>query len=491
MESSLGRLRRVLCLAVPLVLAASLAGIAGAVGGGDFDATFGTDGRRAIDLGASDVARAMVVQPDGKIVLVGIWLIPGYSAAAIVRLNPDGNPDPSFGLGGAVLIPNAFGFAAALQPDGKILVGAHAYDDMFLFRLLPNGSFDASFGNGGFVSTDFGGTEATFALAVQPDGKIVAAGRATTLHSLTPGDFAVVRYNPNGSRDSSFGADGKVRTDFGGTEDALDLALQPDGKIVVVGAAGWSGSQWAVARYNPDGSLDSSFDGDGKVVTDFGRGQQGAWGVAVQPDGKIVVAGWSANQSGGARAFALARYEPNGQLDESFGDHGRVTTGGGGSDTGLDVVLQPNGKIVVAGQTGPEPDFTLERFLPDGREDGSFGSGLNSVQTDFGGHDPAWAVALDPEGRIVAAGGSREESSGGDMTVARVLVGACLVPSLKRLTLDDAQATLEDAGCRLGSVGNVKSKKVKRGRVVSQSPRAGTRLDDFAAVNVVLSRGRR
>jgi uncharacterized delta-60 repeat protein len=490
MGPSLGRLRRVLSLAVPLVLAGSLTGLAGAVEGGDFDRSFGTDGRRAIDLGGSEVARAVVMQPDGKIVVVGTRLIPGQSAVAIVRLNPDGNPDPSFGIGGGVLIPNAFGFAAALQPDGKILVGAHAYDDMFVFRLLPNGSFDGSWGNGGFVSTDFGGTEATFALGVQPDGKILAAGRATALHSVTPGDFAVVRYSPNGSLDPGFGGGGKVRTDFGGTEDALDLALQPDGKIVVVGAAGWSGAPWAVARYNPDGSLDSSFDGDGKIVTEFG-GQQGASGVAVQPDGKIVVAGWSADPSGAARAFALARYEVNGRLDGSFGDGGRVTTVGAGSDTGLDVVLQPNGKIVVAGQTGSEPDFTLERFLPDGREDASFGTGLNSVRTDFGGHDPAWAVALDAEGRIVAAGGSRAENSGGDFTVARVLVGECLVPNLRRLTRGDAQARLEDAGCRLGSVGNVKSKTVKRGRVVSQSPRAGTRLDDFAAVNVVLSRGRR
>jgi uncharacterized delta-60 repeat protein len=255
-----------------------------------------------------------------------------------------GTPE-SFGLGGGVLIGNAFGFAAALQPDGKILVGAHAYDDMFVFRLLPSGSFDGSFGNGGVVFTDFGGTEATFALAVQPDGKILAAGRATTLHSLTPGDFAAVRYNPNGSLDSSFGGDGKVRTDFGGTEDALDLALQSDGKIVAVGAAGWSGSPWA--------------------------------------------------------------------------------------------------------------------------------------------------VALDPEGRIVAAGGSRAESAGGDMTVARVLVGSCAVPRLNRLTVTDAQARLEEAGCRLGTVGSVKSKTVKRGRVVSQTPRPGARLDDFAAVNVLVSRGRR
>jgi hypothetical protein len=154
-------------------------------------------------------------------------------------------------------------------------------------------------------------------------------------------------------------------------------------------------------------------------------------------------------------------------------------------------VLQPNGKIVVAGQTGSVPDFTLARFLPDGREDLSFGDGSGSIRTDFGGHDPAWSVALDPQGRIIGAGGSRGEATGGDMTVARVLVGVCLVPRLGHVTLSEAASTLEQSGCRLGNVRRVKSKTVKRGRVVSQIPRRGTRLDDFAAVNVTVSRGKR
>jgi uncharacterized delta-60 repeat protein len=434
----------------------------------------------------------MTVQSDEKIVLAGIRQTSAGADAVVVRLNPDGSSDSSFGAGGVVALKDAFGFAVALQADGKILLGAHAFDDLVVARFLPDGRLDTSFGRGGAVFTDFGGTEATFALAVQPDGKIVAAGRATALHSLEAGDFAVVRYNPDGSLDSSFGGGGKVRTDFGGGEDALDIAMQSDGRIVVVGASGIFGSPWAVARYNADGSLDSSFDADGKVVTDFGGGAQGAWGVALQPDGKIVVAGWRGEQGGGVnRAIALARYLPEGRLDPGFSGDGRVAETLSRTDTGREIVLQPNGKIVVAGAAGEGPDLMIARFLPDGRIDPSFGGRLGFVQTDFGGDDAAFTVALDRQQRIVAAGGSRQEATGGDVTLARVLVGACLVPRLARMTLAEARTMLEQAGCRLGDVRRVRSKTVKRGRIVAQIERAGARLDDFAAVNVVVSRGKR
>jgi uncharacterized delta-60 repeat protein len=359
-------------------------------------------------------------------------------------------------------------------------------------RLLPDGRTDTSFGAGGRSTADVGGYGTTFALAIQSDGKIVAVGRASPPSSFDPGDFGVARFNADGSLDPSFAGNGRVRNDFGGAEDALDVALQPDGKIVVVGGPGIYGAPWAVARYDPTGNLDPSFDGDGKVVTDFGGEAQGAWGVALQPDGKIVVAGWRGEQGGPAnRGIAVARYLPNGSLDPSFSGDGRSVEQLANSDTGRGVVLQPNGKIVVAGQTGGDPDFMLTRFLPDGRVDPSFGNGTGFLQNDFGGDDYAWSVAVDAEGRIVGAGASHTEASGGDMTVARVLIGECVVPRLTRLTLRDARGELEAAGCRLGSVPRVKSKTVKRGRVVSQSSRAGTHLEDFAAVDVALSRGRR
>jgi uncharacterized delta-60 repeat protein len=485
-----------LALFASVMVVALLANVAGAVNGGRLDATFGSGGTRVVDVGGTEAGFGLAVQPDGKLVLVGGQQpsSPGEAAKAIVvRLTPEGSLDPTFGSGGVVMVPCAAGFAVALQTDGKIVVGgAICGPGLAVIRLLSDGRLDTSFGTAGRASADVGGYGTTFALAMQPDGKIFAVGRASAPSSFDPGDFAVARFNSDGSLDSSFAGNGRVRTDFGGGEDAMDVALQPDGKVVVVGGPGIYGAPWAVARYNPNGSLDPSFDGDGKIVTDFGGGAQGAFGVALQPDGKIVVAGWRGEQGGPAnRGVAVARYLPDGSLDASFSGDGRAVEQIANSDTGRDVVLQPNGKIVVAGQTGGDPDFMLTRFLPDGRVDRSFGNGTGFLEIDFGGHDYAWRVAIDAEGRILGAGASHAEATAGDMTVGRVLIGECLVPRLTRLMLHDARGELEAAGCRLGTVRRVKSKRVKRGRVVSQSPRPGTRLEDFAAVDVILSRGLR
>jgi uncharacterized delta-60 repeat protein len=481
-------LRRLVVLVLPLVLASLLASVAGAAGGGEFDPSFGSAGKKVVDLGRTEEAFDLVVQPDGKLVLAGSR---DHAQALVIRLNPDGSPDSSFGNGGVVVVPVALGFAVALQADGKILLGAGSFGDLAVLRLLPDGRIDTGFGRGGWAFADFGGYDVTFALAVQPDRKVVAVGRTNVPPSTEAGDFAVARFNADGSLDASFDGDGKVRTDFGGAEDALDVALQQDGKIVVAGAPGIYGSPWAVARYNVDGSLDSSFEGDGKLTTDFGGGAQGAWGVAMQPDGKIVVAGWRGEQGGPARrGIALARYLQDGSLDRTFSDDGRAVASLANSDTGRDLAIQPNGKIVVAGQTGGDPDFMLMRFLPDGRLDPSF-AGVGYLQTDFGGHDAAWAVGLDSQAHIIGAGESQAETTGGDITVARVPVGTCVVPRLGRATVPEATGMLERAGCRLGDIRRVKSRTVKRGRIVAQSPRPTTRLDDFAPVNLALSRGKR
>jgi uncharacterized delta-60 repeat protein len=482
------RLERLLVFVMPFALASLLVSAAGGAGGGQFDPSFGSGGKKVVDLGHTEEAFDLAVQPDGKLVLAGTR---DHSQALVVRLNPDGSPDSSFGNGGVVVVPVALGFAVALQADGKILVGAGSFGDLAVLRLLPDGRVDTAFGSEGRAFANFGGADVAFALTIQPDGKIVAVGRTNLPPSTEAGDFAVARFNPDGGLDASFDGDGRVRTDFGVAEDALDVVLQSDGKIVVVGAPGIYGSPWAVARYNVDGSLDSSFDGDGKVTTDFGGGAQGAWGVAMQPDGKIVVAGWKGEQGGPVRrGIALARYLPDGSMDRTFSGDGRAVASLANSDTGRDVVLQANGKIVVAGQTGGDPDFMLMRFLPDGRLDPSFAD-VGYLQTDFGGHDAAWAVALDRQAHIIGAGESRAETTGGDITVASVPVGTCVVPRLSRATLAEATGMLERAGCRLGDAHRIKSRTVKRGRIVAQSPRPTTRLDDFAPVNVTLSRGKR
>jgi serralysin len=258
------------------------------------------------------------------------------------------------------------------------------------------GDLDPTFGGGdGTVTTDFGGTDPARAVAVQSDGKIVVAGGN--------GDFALARYNQDGSLDTGFGGDGTVTTDFGGTDSAKAVVVQPNGKIVV---AGTSSSSFALARYNQDGSLDTGFGGgDGLVTTAF-PGSEGdeANALVLQPNGKIVAAGTSSS------SFALARYNQDGSLDTGFGGgDGLVTTAFPGSegDEGNALVLQPNGKLVAVGTTHIPPhgrgSFALARYNADGALDTGFGGG-DGLATGVD-NNQATSADLAPNGQIVVAGG--------------------------------------------------------------------------------------
>jgi len=225
------------------------------------------------------------------------------------------------------------------------------------------GDLDPSFGTGGKVTTDFGAINADGrSVVVQGDGKIVVAGFSGCCGS---NDFALVRYATDGSLDPSFGTGGKVTTDLGAADLALSMVVQSDGKIV---AAGWSsnGSDevFALVRYATDGSLDPSFGTGGKVTTDLGAVNDDGESVVVQSDGKIVVAGYSG--IGSTRDVALVRYATDGSLDPSFGTGGKVITDIGGVDAGgTEVAVQSDGKIVVAGWSynGSNDDFALVRYM--------------------------------------------------------------------------------------------------------------------------------
>jgi len=273
-----------------------------------------------------------------------------------------------------------------------------------------SGALDASFGTGGKVTTDFAGAgDGAGAIAVQPDGKLVVAGGATI---DAQADFALARYDSSGTLDPSFGTDGRVTTDFGGRyEGASSVALQPDGKIVVAGGSviGFY-DNFALARYNSDGTLDATFGSGGKVITNFGEVSSHAYSVAVQPDGKIVATGYA--NIDGEEDFALVRYNANGTLDATFGAGGKVITEFGRLQQGFSyafgnsIAVQSNGKIVVAGRAyiGAGFDAALARYESDGMLDASFGTG-GKVITDFGGsNDLVSSVAVQPDGNIVAAG---------------------------------------------------------------------------------------
>ena len=210
------------------------------------------------------------------------------------------------------------------------------------------GDLDSSFGTGGKLTTDFGSgqSDEAWALAVQDDGKLVAGGASS-------GDFGLARYNPSGTLDISFGVGGTVRTDLGSAFDLVrGVALQSDGKVVAAGTrCDGQGCLFALARYNTDGSLDASFGSGGKVVTDLAGSNEQINSVAIQDDGRIVVAGSEYNASEGAYDFALARYEGDGSLDPTFGTAGSLTTDFGPStaDIAFAVKIQSDGGVVAAG----------------------------------------------------------------------------------------------------------------------------------------------
>jgi uncharacterized delta-60 repeat protein len=246
-------------------------------------------------------------------------------------------------------------YSVAIQADGKIVLAGWSWNgsdyDVALVRYEEDGTLDSTFGTGGKVTTALtpgeGNSDVARAAAIQPDGKIVIAGASITVGNQ---DFALARYNTDGTLDGAFGSGGKVITDFGEYDSAAAVALQPDGRIVAAGAS-WTG--WALARYKPDGTLDSAFGTGGKVYSSFRAGYDLASAIAIQVDGRIVAAGYviDAGSAGGEpRNIALRRYEPDGSLDTTFsGDGMAMTDLGDQYDHARAVALQTDGKIVIAG----------------------------------------------------------------------------------------------------------------------------------------------
>jgi uncharacterized delta-60 repeat protein len=335
-----------------------------------------------------------------------------------------GQLDPSFGAGGLVVtdLQNLGDHARdiAVQPNGKVVVAGwtrqtadpvQTDSDFAVTRYDPDGSLDSSFGVGGIVVTDFGGgsSDAAEAVVRQSDGKIVVVGWRTSFLApgSTDGDFAVARYNTDGSLDSGFGVAGRRTTNVGGTFDAATgVVVQPDGKLVVAGRAGdnevntWD---FGLVRYNPNGTLDASFGVGGIVLTDFNGGPDDASGVLLQTDGKIVAVGRTRSDFSVPAKMALARYNPDGSLDATFGVGGRVASFDGFVSGGA---LRPDGKIVVAGGSPASPGPILARFDSGGAPDMSFGTGGLAKTLTFNGA-AGTAPLLQPDGKIVlgAAGG--------------------------------------------------------------------------------------
>jgi uncharacterized delta-60 repeat protein len=397
---------------------------------GDLDLTFGTAGKVTTSFGGVDRAFGMAIQRDGKLVVTGVANQNSGSTFALARYNNDGSLDPTFGAGGKVATTfNGLGdeaHAVVIQNDGKIVVAGTAtidsvdrFRDFALARYNTDGSLDSSFGSGGKVTTDFlEWFDVAYAIALQSDGRIVVAGAAQ-------GDaifFALARYNADGSLDASFGTGGKVTTDFQGRLNqalAYSVLVQRNGKIVAAGRVDDTWSNFGLARYNVDGSLDSTFGSAGKVKTNFSGMNDEGKGLAIQSDGKLLLAG-SANFTSTTPDFALARYNADGTLDSSFGVSGKVITDFNAVFEGANAIaLQADRKIVIAGTAGL--GFGLARYNPDGSLDPSFGvqgKDITFFDRGCGGAD-AFAVAIQNDGKVIAAGDAFDCGTGFNFALAR------------------------------------------------------------------------
>jgi uncharacterized delta-60 repeat protein len=402
---------------------------------GDLDPTFGGDGVVRTDLTpAEDDGYAVTIQPDGKIVVAGEVGIGGPNPRfAIVRYETDGSLDPSFGGGdGKVSIDftprDDFPYAVRIQANGKIVVaGAAGYSGpnsrFALARLTSDGSLDPTFGGDGTVMTNITPTyDWANGMALQPKGKIVVVGSVSA--GSDNGKIGVLRYRSDGSLDPAFGGDGIVLTDPTRTyDDGLAVGVEADGQIVVAGGAGFAGpnERFVALAYEPDGLLDPTFGGDGMVFTDFTPKPDVPFGLAIQDDGKIVVAGGAALGAADPK-FALVRYERDGSLDPSLKGDGTVITNFTPHDDGAySVAIDPDGRIVaagLAGNGGPTPRLATVRYLADGTLDTTFG-GDGKVSTDLTPRfDSAWAVAVQADGSVVCSGVS---GSGGSHAAFAVL----------------------------------------------------------------------
>ncbi|WP_139294955.1 DUF4347 domain-containing protein, partial [Planktothrix tepida] len=350
-----------------------------------------------------------------------------------------GDLDTSFGGGdGIVTTPvgtvDAYGWSVAVQGDGKILVAGYSYNstnsDITLVRYNGDGTPDSLFGGGnGIVTTPVGAAgDEGWSVAVQGDGKILVAGYSYGFNNNNT-DFALVRYNANGTLDTSFDTDGIVTTAVGSSYDlGRSVAVQADGKILVAGNSfnDSNNNDFALVRYNTNGTLDTSFDADGIVTTDLSSSYDEGWSVAVQADGKILVAGDSFNDSNN-NDFALVRYNTNGTLDTSFDTDGIVTADLSSLDgSGYSVAVQADGKILVAGQSynssnSTNDDFALVRYNGDGTPDSLFGGGDGIVTTDFGTSydDVGRSVGVQGDGKILVAGYSYNNGIDSDIALVR------------------------------------------------------------------------
>jgi uncharacterized delta-60 repeat protein len=414
-------------------------------GGGLLDPTFGSGGVVLNSTGTDSQALTDVtVLPDGKLLAAGYMrgTSGGNNDFAAARYNADGTFDTSFGSGGLATVDFRGGddkaLAAAIQPGtgGKILLAGSASSQFGLIRLNPNGTLDTTFGDKaskGKVTANPDAHHADYAydMAVLPDGKILLAGVSKNLASTAHGSLALARFNADGTPDTTFGNKGTVLTTTtvdvtaGSLFHPVNVAVDGNGRIVVSGSNPLAGNtDFLVARFNANGSPDTTFGAahSGVVTTDLLSGSYDrAYALTLQSDGKIVVGGWASPQTGREAPAAVARYNPDGSPDQTFGAGGVALIDADPVRVSATVVraavVQPDGKILLAGDGNyltPKGDGTYDvsgnmveiiRLNADGTPDATYGpAGTGASSTAIGYNARVAAMALLPDGRAVVAG---------------------------------------------------------------------------------------
>ncbi len=407
---------------------------------GSLDNTFDTDGIVTTNFGASaENGRAMAIQSNGKIVVAGAGFNGTSTYFTLARYNSNGSLDITFDSDGMVTTNvgnESKAYAIAIQPDGKIVAAGYSDNgvnrDFAVVRYDSTGALDLTFDTDGMVTTIIGtGGGEAYSVALQSDGKIILGGYASFSVTATSDDFALVRYKSNGSLDSTFDSDGIVTTAIGTLKDeGNSVAIQTDGKIILAGHSDIGGTvAFATARYKSNGVLDSTFDADGIATYAFVSNNSEGNSAALQSDGKIVVTGFS--DSGTKSDFALIRCKIDGSLDSTFGVNGKVTTAiGSADDESNSIVIQSDGKIVVAGKSdnGSDDDFAVARYKTDGSLDTSFSADGKVTTSIASVDDEGFGVAIQADGKIVVAGENKNGSPNfADFAVVRynnALVGA-------------------------------------------------------------------
>jgi len=373
-----------------------------------------------------DYGHSLAIQPDGKILLGGTCDGGSGMDLCIARLNSDGTFDINFGNSGIVIQPigssDDLGFSLAIQPDGKILLGGDCYNgsnnDFCIARFNSDGTLDTTFGspNGYKIQSIGSSDDYGFSLAIQLDGKILLGG---SCYNGSNDDFCIARFNSNGTLDTTFGTSGKVIQPIGSSNDwGRSLVIQPDGKILLGGNCS---GDFCIARFNSDGTLDTSFNSSGKVLQPIGSSFDWGRSLAIQPDGKILFGGECINGIINSD-FCIARFNSNGTLDRTFGNSGKVIQSiGSFYDAGQSLAIQPDGKILFGGECIDgiiNSDFCIARFNSNGTLDNSFGNGGKVIQPIGSLDDEGYSLAIQPDGKILL-GGYCDNGSNYDFCIAR------------------------------------------------------------------------